>query len=767
MSTTAILPGEEPLDSGVPVSQPDEIVDWENWQPNPDLFPWNEDMPKELQDCVVKLGRFVCDEFKYPRRLEVMSAWRCRSYWREMQHLSWNWEGDCWDVLGPAGYDHSSASSNRDSAVLYTTNIFQEFGKAFIAVITRAVPGIRFEPEDVNEAADLDTAEAAEDLKKLVQHENDPIQLMTRAAYYGYTDGRVHGWTRWEVDKRTGKPRETQSMYGSMEVKVPVIYECMEEYPYLQFSYEYHLSTVRDKVKKRKFTDPDYWKKIKGGSSGNGQDIYERTARISVKQGISMKSAGGDAYSHLVTTQRTWFRPSIFLEDDVEEKYQQRLQSLFPNGLYLEVDNGTYTGCRDANMDDEWAVENIMEGDGSFRNAEGTCLVSVQERTNDIINMTQDMYEKGQPAGHFNEKIWDIDKMNKQGSMPAAKYGVNMSDAELPPGTNLASQAFFEPAATVSADQLEYLKELMTDIPERLTGISAILWGSDTSGDKSGKALSIQQAAAMGLIGQPFKVLRRLYARMMEQAVRCAARNRKDDFAMGIPDMNGQVETVQVRIEQLSGKVRCYPIADENYPDDFISKRNMYMQLLQEAAADPVMKAILAAPENQMFAKRVLGLEELTIPDAQSWAKQMVEINFMLQMPPKPAQLQPPQEVPNPAAPEIIETIQPPPIPPRSSLPIDADYDNHAAELLTLTIWVNSPKGQKAKKSDPVGFQNVRLHGLEHKTELMKAMAAQAPPPAPATSQPHPPAHHATAPAAPGGAAGKAGAPPAAPPAAA
>jgi hypothetical protein len=163
------------------------------------------------------------------------------------------------------------------------------------------------------------------------------------------------------------------------------------------------------------------------------------------------------------------------------------------------------------------------------------------------------------------------------------------------------------------------------------------------------------------------------------------------------------------------------------------------MQLLQEGNTDPTMKAILANPENQNLAKRLIGLQELTIPDAASWDKQMVEINFMLQEPPSPPQEQPPVQVPNPLQPQTIETIQPPPTPPKSTVLIDPDYDNHVAEFLTVTIWINSKKGQTAKVKNQAGFMNVRLHGLEHKAEIMKAMA---PPPGPPLTPPATAPHH-------------------------
>jgi hypothetical protein len=693
-----------------------------------DFGKWNEKLPEDLQNVLKKLADHYCDEFKYARRMEVMQAWRARSFWREMQHLNWNWDGQCWDIMGPAGVGPTGTpDKNKDTAVLYSTNMYQGVGDSFIAIITQSVPSLRFEPVDPEEAADIETAKIGDDFRKYIQHENDPIQLMTKAAYYAWTDGRLHGHTWWGEDKRTGQERELQAIYGTMEVKVPILEEDQCNYVYLQFSEEHNLSAVRSVVRKRDFEDKAYYKKIKGGSTGNGQDTYERTARISVKQGISLKSAGGDMYSHLCTIQRTWMRPDSYLEDCVEEKNLPLLEQQFPDGVCCEFANGVYIGSKNCKQDDEWTVENIMEGDGSHRNAKGTCLVSVQERANDMINTTQDTYEKCQPAGYFDDKLFDTDAFQEQVSAPGQKHPIDGDN--LPQGDTVANHAFFEPAATVSPDQMAYLKELMTDIPEFLTGISAILFGGGGGkSDQSGKALSIQQAAAMGRIGLPFRVLKRFYAKMMEQAIRCAAANRiegNNDISIGIPDEQGHIEPLSIRVGDLNGNVRCFPDSDENYPESWTSKRQTYQTLMQDQ--DPDMKAILMKPRNQVMGKKFIGLQELELPDADSWDKQMVEINLLLQSPPNPPQEQPPVPIPTPMG---VAAVQPPPAPPTSTIPIDPDWDNHSAEFETVMEFINSPKGQRLAKTNPGGIANVKLHGMEHKQILiqqqMQQMAAQA-----------------------------------------
>jgi hypothetical protein len=682
-----------------------------------DLGPWLERLPKELQDTLCKMADGISDEFKYPRRLEIMKAWKARNFWRELQHLTWSWDSEAWDVLGPAAGTGRAGNDNLDSAVLYTTNIYQGFGESFLAVITQATPNVRFEPEDPMEPADIETAEECEPMRKFIQHENDPIKLMTRAAYLAWTDGRIHGQTFWGKEKRTGQYREMQVVEGVLEVKVPIIYGDMEDYPYLQYSKEYHLAAVRSMVREREF-DQDYWKQIKGGVGARGQDLYERTARLSVLQGVGFKAVGSDqGFANLSTVQRTWIRPEMFLAENVPEDQVDDLLNLFPNGCALERANGLYIGSKNASMDDEWKVENIMEGDGANRPAKGTCLISVNERANDIINIAQDVYEKTQPASWWDSELFDLDAMNEQASIPGQRYSVDMSDME--PGDSLEAHVLFEKAAEVSPDMLTYLQSLMNTIPEFLTGLSAILFGGGGDNtDQSGKALSIQQAAAMGRVGLPFRVMKRFYAGMMEQAVRCGAANRTEDVHMGVPDSMGKTEPLSVRISAMTGKARCYPDVDENYPESWMAKRATYMRLMAEANMDPVLHAILTSPRNQVLAKKYIGLTDMEIPDADSWNKQMMEIAQLLVEP-------------------MTETLQPQPGPltgqvtmvptPASSIPIDQDYDNHEAEFLTVTLWINDmSKGQKAKATNPDGFQNVRQHGLEHRAVLLQKMVNQA-----------------------------------------
>jgi hypothetical protein len=62
-----------------------------------------------------------------------------------------------------------------------------------------------------------------------------------------------------------------------------------------------------------------------------------------------------------------------------------------------------------------------------------------------------------------------------------------------------------------------------------------------------------------------------------------------------------------------------------------------------------------------------------------------------------------------------------------SSVPIDKDWDDHASELQTCQIWLNSEEGQQIKKMKPQEWLNVSLHAMAHR----QALASMPPPPNP------------------------------------
>jgi hypothetical protein len=699
---------QEPVESQDAQQPPEE-------EPQEETYEWNEDLPLILQSALKDRARKFCEEDRYSRRLEVQECRRARFFWRGLQHLTWDWKAEGWNVVGGtpnAGL--SAARGSKDSAVLYVTNIYQAFGLGIQAVLNQSLPSVRFEPQDSNDPADIDTAKAANRMRSIIEHENDGVKMMTEMAYYSWTDGRVAAWTRMETDKRTGKLRETISMYGAMEVKVPITSSCVDDMPYLQFSDEYHESMVKSEVKAMNWPDPDYFKKIKGGAQGNGQDTYERTARISVKQGVSLLSQSGDTLSHLVTKQQTWMRKESYVAID-DKAQREEIETKFPDGCWLVLANGEYIGAKNACLDDCWSILLALPGDGQFRNALGSSFLPVQERFNDVINIAQDVFEKGIPASWASSTAVDSDGVFRQTSKPAARYPI-VKD----PGEAIADNFFFEPPAQFHPQMLEYANELSGELGQMLTGYFAALAGGDTKGNDTASGISIQRNQALGRIGPIWHRIKCFWAQIMEQAVRLSAQ-RDEDASITVPSDDGDTEKTSVRIEELQGKVFCFPDTDEAYPVSYSDQKSTMMQLVTASEQNPGIAAILQEPQNLRLIKRLIGLEELEIPGDESGTKQLNEINLLLKAVPIPIPPPPPQV--GPMGVPIPVPPQPPQLGP--SIPVDPIFDRHPIEFEAGMEWINSPTGQKATVSNPNGFANVRLHLLQHK----QAMTPPPPPP--------------------------------------
>ncbi len=112
---------------------------------------------------------------------------------------------------------------------------------------------------------------------------------------------------------------------------------------------------------------------------------------------------------------------------------------------------------------------------------------------------------------------------------------------------------------------------------------------------------------------------------------------------------------------------------------------------------------MLSHPENVALVKRLIGLEELIVPDEESRTKQYREI----------AQLVGETPVVKRDDQSGVELMLPSIVP-------DGFADNHAIELEVCLRWFLSDAGQVAKIEAPAGYTNVRAHALFHRDYLKK-----------------------------------------------
>jgi hypothetical protein len=516
-----------------------------------------------------------------------------------------------------------------------------------------------------------------------------------------------------QTQVRVPNGQEVITIVGGLELKTPPWANEMHEYPYLQWNLEVHQARLRAAY-------PHAADKI-GSPVAPGAQQYERLARLSQSQGGPL-TEGGDFNISLITFQRTWLRPWAFfaLED---KSLRDELLQMFPDGAYVAFAGDAYCESRNENMDDHWRVLHALPGDGSSgRPALGDALISVQERFNTLSNLQMETYEYGIPPIYADSEVLDFDSLQNQTAEPGSHY-----PARAKPGQSLAA-GFFQPEpAEVPGDLAEHAANLMGPIAQFLTGAFPALFGGAMSNNDTASGYAMARDQAMGRIGLVWRRMKFFHADIMLLAVDCFRRNRPNDVEVTLLGAGAAFESQWIRLADLKGNLFSYPETDEQYPTLWSQQRAVLLQLI--ANPDPQIQAVLAHPENMALVKRLIGLEEFVIPDEESRTKQYREIAQLVAELPL-MKRQDVTGVVNPAFKEAVangvdaEIILP-------SIMPDEFADNHAVELEICMRWFSSDAGQVAKVEAPLGYANVRAHGLFHRDYLFKQQAAAAPRPSP------------------------------------
>ena len=498
-----------------------------------------------------------------------------------------------------------------------------------------------------------------------------------------------------ETRLRVPNGQEVITIVGGLELKTPPWANEMHEYPYLQWNMEVHQARLRAAY-------PHAADRI-GAPVANGSQEYERLARLAQSQGGGL-SDGGDVNMNLITFQRTWLRPWAFFSLD-DKALRDELLQLFPDGAYAAFAGDVYCESRNENMDDHWRVLHALPGDGSSgRPALGDVLISVQERFNTLSNLQMETYEYGIPPIYADSEVLDFDSLQNQSAEPGVHY-----PARAKPGQSLAA-GFFQPApAEVPPDLSQHAANLMGPIAQFLTGAFPALFGGSMTNTDTAAGYSMARDQAMGRIGLVWRRMKFFHADLMLLAVDCFRRNRPNDVEVTLLGAGAAFESKWIRLADLKGNLFSYPETDEQYPTLWAQQRAVLLQLIGNP--DPQIQAVLGHPENMALVKRMIGLEELVIPDEESRTKQYREI----------AQLVGESPVVKRDDGSGVELVLP-------SIMPDEFADNHAVELEICMRWFSADAGQVAKIEAPAGYANVRAHAMFHREYLLKQqrVAAQA-----------------------------------------
>lgn len=523
---------------------------------------------------------------------------------------------------------------------------------------------------------------------------------------------------RMNVPMQTGAKevpngQEVITIAGGLELNTPVWARKMHQFPYLQWQMEVHRAQL-------KASFPHIEDKIQMGGAQSADEVYARTSRLTVAQGLPAVVPGDTLYD-LVTYSQTWIRRSSFFRLENKDT-RKELLDLFPHGCYVAFAGDTYCISRDEKMDDKWRVMHAYPGDGQNRPSVGDPLIELQERYNTLSNISMEMYEMGLGSHFADPEVINFDALSSTTVEPGAWY-----PAKARAGKSLAESFYDQQNQDVPATLPQYAEELSGEIAQFVTGLFPAVFGGEAKGaggeTKGGYELSRDQA--MGRIGLVWRRLKEFYADVMMLGVKCFAENRPTDVEISVEGIDGKDEPDYIRLNDLKGNIKVVAEGDENFPRMTSQKKAALSQMFATFGKDPAFLEMMDQPANLEFARDVNGLTELQLPGVDAARNQKVETKTLLQSPP--------QMIPGPDG-------QPQP---QSTVKVDPLLDDHDAHLEEIQRLNDSEDGQKIKRNNPQGWSNLRQHAIEHikgkaaKAAMMAAMSGPLPgAPAPAALPP-------------------------------
>lgn len=533
-----------------------------------------------------------------------------------------------------------------------------------------------------------------------------------------------------------GEPRgqEAIEIGGKLEFKCPINAQYQTDFPWIQYSKEYDYAYAKAMF-------PEHSDEIKPGGAGAGENELDRIARINACLALEASYVTGDSMVRNCTVQRTWMRPSWFMEIK-DQEIREEFFTQFPEGCLAIYAGDCAVLARNENMDDHCTTVVAGPGSGMNRMSLMDKVKSLQKRVNKWIDLFDEYQVRTVPSRIVDVDMYNMEALQDQAAGVGDFIGVKRQGSE-GAARPLSDSIFVEPTPTHQPSLVQGIQMFLTDLPQLLSGALPSLFGSQSNNDannqSSGVALGIQRDQALARLGTPWHNIQLGLCSVYRQAVQLAAQCRKEPIRT--PGEPG--EAVRIELSDLKGNVMVYPADDPDVPESWNQKQARYQGMIAEAATNPAIAALLANPVNAKLAHDAAGMTEFIIPQADSWDKQMGELSILLKTGPvpNPAKIQAQQQLaqmalaaqagaqvdPNQAMqltqqmaamPDMVSTVQ-----------IDPQCDDNATEAACCLHIINGPEGRKLRNGTTAerdSFQNLRLHYLEHDAEAKKEV-----PPAP------------------------------------
>ena len=669
----------------------------------------NRDLPEQLKNALSRALKDIGKQEMFDRRREVMRDRRNRYYRRGFQHIYEQRGGGF--AVGVAGQTITTENGSFEcSQYIGDYNIYRPTLMVIESVLTQNPPGIDFRPK-MQTTEDLEASNTAEVYREYFDRSNNSKGIQLDICEMMGNSGRTVLWVRTEANKQLwgendeGEARQNEvcTVHGTLESRVvPLTAKSQDD---LLACVLFDDPPV--KVAKREY--PHIEPKIKSSASGICENAYERIARLGVLQGTRRYSQVGDALSHLVTRVNAFLRPANFTGDayddpfeeaeegDVNEKgetmtVREKLDQLFPDGCHAVYLGDTYAESWNESMDDALAIGFPYAGDGMSREAMMDDAIVIQDDFNDSMNAMREATDQGWPRTFINCEDDEFDAIQDQKSEPYA-----FSPMKARQGMPLEQNFFREPDLVLPASVVQRLEYLAGPFLQFVLGTPPALFGGGMEDQKTANGYAQARAQAMGVKGIPWQSVQWLMARMYYMAALCASKNPDHSEEILVPSKQGGAKSL--KLERLrKGHFGAFPDEDSSFPESTAAKRALLQQLLTIAAQNPdVALQLLGNPYNWEIFKQVFGFSEMQMQEATSAAKQMREIELLLDqqpLPPSPEELQAwklQQQMALQQHAAIALQAAGQPMPPAPPAPVMADFNGvqYPEELLQPSIPVD------------------------------------------------------------------------------
>lgn len=478
------------------------------------------------------------------------------------------------------------------------------------------------------------------------------------------------------------KTRMCMEAYGGLNVKVPNYARKQSECPYLIYTWEDHYTCAVDKYPALKGLYKE------GGSAGGMYDPFERWARISPQY-------WGEYPMNVGTWRHCWLRPSAFnvLADEDQIK---ALKKRFPDGAKVVYWNDQYCESENESLDDCWTLAYNPLSDYVHYDPHGLLLTSVQEITNDLINLTLQTIEHGIPQTFADPEVLNFQQYRETEASPGSIF-----PAKAKSGKSI-SDGFYEVKTATLSQEVQPFAEKVEQLGQFTSGAQPSLFGGQQEqGSKTAAVYSMSRAQSLQRLQTPWQMFCIWWKNIHAKVIPAYIKEMQEDEHFTKMDALGNPITVMIKRAEVEGKIGSIELeASEALPASWAQKKDVIMQLLQ--APNPAIQEVIFAPENSHLLSEAIGLTDFELPNEEDIAKQYEEIGTLINSQPI---MGPQGEMP--------------------SVDIDVMVDNHKVEADICRRWLVSEAGRQAKTEKPKGYRNVLLHMQHHMIVLQKNQAVE------------------------------------------